>query len=204
MKINQDNLESGELSTGKSELKFKYNQDKFTLNREEPKRVYLSYGRLHAEKHGWSLAGSVKEAIESRLNGKKILTFREADVLARKFADLNDSGFIALMIGPEFAGYVTEDNEGGEDIWYLRHRYNKGLKWKKEVRPNKSEAEQIVGDQQLTKLITAMIDKGLPPWAEEIEDGFSTELTKPEYLTWDQYTKARKKGPLKEKEPENA
>lgn len=197
MKIQQGDLESGEVSTVKKITS--YDKQKYNLERSEPEKAFQNYGQQLAEEHDFKIVSTVKEAVEGRMNSEKVITLREADTLARK--GIKPEGVVLAAMMSELGGYVLEDNEGGDDIWFLRHRYNKGLEWKKNVRHLRGENDQIAGDNMIKGLIDSMMEKELPPWPEEYEHGFPIELTKPEYMTWDQYTKVRKKGRAKEVDP---
>lgn len=198
MKITQDQLHP--VSTGKSEDSvavetrvIKNTQGPtFNLMRAETERVYCIHGIQYARDFGFKVVDTPEAAINLRLNGELALSLREADTVARMGISLDNEVFRFALLEKSLGTYVPEDDPGGEDIWYLRHKYNQGLKWKKEVREWRSQHDQIAGDQQLSKIIQAMQDKRLPAWPEELEHGFPVELTKPEFMTWDQFTKARR------------
>ena len=157
----------------------------------EPQNVYLPYGKQHAEAHGCRIALTLEQALKFREEGVWAVSMREADIAARGSIPLNKE---FLQHGLRAIGGFLTEGIPGEDGngWVLREFYNRGMTFKKDGSYDKSPPERRAkADQAIADTLVKLEQLGIPAWPEEIEKGFAHELTKPEFMDWAQYTKAK-------------
>lgn len=139
----------------------------------------------------WSIENDLKSAILKRNSGAKVLTWREADIAARKKIDLNNKFFILGLSG----SFLYEDTPHLTDsIYMLRATYNRGLDWVKNKRQSETPDKQKIGDDYLRGVYEKIELSGLRFWDEEKKNGFHQELLKPEYMTQNEFLIASRSG----------
>lgn len=188
-----------------------YRKEEVKLNNCEDRSVYLAYGRTYATKHGFELVPSMAAALQGRRTGKKVLSYREADIAARAKFPLSqvvifkamvmlDSCFDEESMDLVDVGMLHEDVVGipaknkfvPETVYEMRRFYNRGVQVKKSGKYSSYSPEQKkVADECMKNTLDILNFCKLPAWPEEVTDGFALELTKPEYMTFDQYNAAR-------------
>lgn len=149
----------------------------------------------------YSLAENLSEALKKRDAGERVLSLREADILARGNILILKLGMIDfLLLGCHIVCEgVPGDISSG---WHLRYRYNAGLTWIKEV----TRKRDIFSDQgntgdsliysdraksglaRITAIMNELKNLNIPLWDCEIEAGFDSFLLKPEFMTAASYT----------------
>lgn len=135
---------------------------------------------------------SLSEAVNKRTLGKRIVSIREADLLARNFFNYKrnsvSNGFDKverLLMMNEFSNFISEGTPGDKgSLWHLRKRYNDGLK----VIRSSNDIEYKKKCLDLLNEIGRYIIK-FPSnfWEDEKKKGFGDFLLKPDYMTWDRY-----------------
>lgn len=160
-------------------------------------QYYPPQGKQHAEKFGVRITPNLKMALEARAKGEFCLSPREADVAARMRIPLEGSFFKKALIC--FGNMITEGSMPGEpdNVYHLRAYYNRGVKFKKPGPGNtpsdytqSSPARQEQADSKMKDILEKLEAMQIPAWPQEIQNGFATELCKPEYMTWQQYEAA--------------
>jgi hypothetical protein len=185
------------LSTGNTEIQISEKQthklkyDRSIANPEqsqESKQPYTERARELAKLNGFEVTSTLKEAIEKRASGKRVVSPREADILLRANTAKDSIEFIVkAMRFPD--SFITEDDEIlSRKVFELRSRYNKGLEWKKSDNENRTQEQREKGSRLLVDILSELYNLSLPAHQEEMENGFETEFLKPEYLTWTQFT----------------
>lgn len=145
----------------------------------------------YASNFGWSIEGDLKAAVLKRNSGAKVLTWREADIAARKEIDLNNRFFIVGLIG----SFLYEDTPHLTDsIYLLRATYNRGLDWVRNKRQSEAPEKQKIGDDYLRGVYEKIQSSGLKFWDEEKKHGFHQELLKPEHMTQNEFLIASRSG----------
>ena len=126
------------------------------------------------------------DAMAHRAAGERILSPREADICARGKVSLDNEFFWESLFISN--GYLQEGELAFRlNPWEIRTRYNNGLNWKKTAREKASQVQKIKGDAILIQLLQTLDAYKLPPYPSESGIGFSRELLKPEFLSWEQY-----------------
>jgi len=100
MRLSQDKLEiavAKGVSTGNSTVAIHENQKAVHIDQDQSKFV-TDDGAVYAEKHGWSVVSTVRKALLERASGQKVLTLREADVIARQKIDPNSPFLVRLCL----------------------------------------------------------------------------------------------------------
>jgi len=176
----------------------KYNKKDYTIDlniKEKYKDVYCDDTFKYIEDNpDWIIAEHLKDALEKRLSSIKALSMREFDTCARNDIDLN--GIIGnALLSNGYGLAIIEGTAGLKDIfgcldpWKLRADFNRGLYWKKNKRDKQSKEKQEKGDSVLCEIIEKLKTMGIKLWDNELNNGIHVELTKPEFMTWDQYNK---------------
>lgn len=147
---------------------------------------YWPHGMEYAKKHGWDLTPSVFESIQHRSEGRKFLSYREADIAGRGRL-LEESMVVGTLLGP-FENFLTEDIVGLKDsIYELRLIYNRGVEYRKKDYQRQPLVQKQKCDAYMASLEAIFAKNRLSPWPEEKEQGFALGLCRPEYMTLDQY-----------------
>lgn len=195
-----------DFSSGKETVKresytppYSQNDNEYNLQLVEQEKIYLPYGREYANKYNITLVPCMRHALDTRKTGKFVLTFREADIAARKVLPLDSQILISSMVfspgGLNCQGMICEGIPGTEgNAFELRNQFSKGYNFYKTGKYEKApEVQRKAADQRMKSLKHWLAELGLPLWPEEIENGIATELLKPEFMTWHQYTEASQK-----------
>lgn len=195
-----------DLSSGKESVKrqpytppYSQSDSEYNLQLVEQEKIYLPYGKDYAAKYGIGLVPCMRHALDIRKSGKFVLTFREADIAARKQLPLGSPLLIASMVyspgGLNCQGLICEGIPGTDgNAFEFRNQFNKGHQFYETGKYNKApQAQKEAADKRMTSLKAWLSELGLPLWPEEIKNGVATELLKPEYMTWHQYTEASQK-----------
>jgi len=163
-------------------------------------RPYLQRAIEYAASHNWITVPTLKEALERRqqiaVNPVSAnhplpafalaLSFHEADTAYRAKIDLSNQFFQQAI--KEFGGIITEeDSRYMTGVLVLRARFNKGLDWKKNKRPNCDVHSQEKGDKMLQEIVDNLAKLSMPLHVEELEEGVHKEFLKPEWLDWGQF-----------------
>lgn len=144
------------------------------------------YGKAYAEGKGWIVCASCFEAIERRSKGQRYLSYREADIAARNKLLDNEMVVSGLMSPMEF--FICEDLAGLKDAAYeLRAIFNRGIEYKRTKYATQTAAQKAKCDDYMKSIVDKLSKIGLPPWPEELKDGFHSTLCRPEYMTDEQY-----------------
>lgn len=162
-----------------------YSRENYPIPLDLP---YIQRGVEYAVNFGYEVKLRLKEVLVSRANREKVLTVREADIAFRRKLDLNNQFLVSIMVG--YTGFLVEDNSSlTEGVFDTRIRYNKGLQWRKNIRPTSDPEKQEIGDNRILMLEKMLEIFGLPLHPEEKISGIHPEFHKPEYLSWDQFNK---------------
>ncbi len=194
MKIESENLESDKPVSEciKKTKNVTYDHKKAHIERPEDQDVYPYQSIRYVENYGFTIVPTLKKALVERANGKKSMTIREADICARGQISL-DSEFLKSFMFSEFGLFLSEsDSYFKDNAWNLRVSYNKGLQWKGSKRLKESEEMIEKGDAKIERVVNELKEMGLPLWPKELIYGVPAELTKPEWMTWEQYAKSKK------------
>ncbi len=178
-----------------------YQSTEVDIKRMEPQEVYLPHGKKHAEKFGIKLVLNIEQALKLRRDGLAVLTIREADIAARQGVPLN-SDFLHKAL-KAIDGMFSEGIPGERDNAYvLRESYNRGINFKRQFYHKVSQERKDIADKALILIVNRLTDIKLPPWPEEVYNGFATELCKPEWMSWEQYREASKHCVIRDPEGE--
>lgn len=132
------------------------------------------------------VANHLAEAMEWRADKQKVLSPREADIVARGKTDLTNEFFWDSLF--TMCGYLQEGELNFRfNPWELRTRYNNGLHWKTNLRENANATQKLKGDTAIQEIIGTLEAYKLPLYPVEKGMGVSRELCKPEFLSWEQY-----------------
>jgi hypothetical protein len=150
-----------------------------TRNEALPPACWKDLARDYAAKYGIPIADCLRDAIIARAGKKKVLTLREAEVLHRREAKLdNDFIWAALLVT---GMHVVEDNWFSDDCMYtVRIRYNRGLDMKKKGWQGLTPEQVARGEALLISLPKRLEDVGLPLYPFEFVNGFQEDLLRPE------------------------
>ena len=178
-------------NTSPTEKQLPYAKGEATVQQIEEPRIFLPYGKKHAEKYGMQIVPNLEIALKMRSEGLAVMTLREADIAARMQLQL-DSHFLIKGLC-SISGMIIEGIPGEEgNVYLLREFYNRGVEFKKNKWNTVDEAHRQRATQAMKDTLYKMLEMQLPAWPEEEANGFPLELTKPEYMTWGQYNVARK------------
>lgn len=149
------------------------------------------------------VAHDIRDAIERRKNGEKVLSLRELDILARGNIKLNGSCLMDSVLMDTDSSFMLCEGTPGSVYsgWHLRYRYNKGIEWiadatkRMDSASNKGltrESARIAGTIEKAKgrigeIKAALSELHIPPWPEEANYGFAPFLLKPEFMSAREY-----------------
>lgn len=151
---------------------------------EESLGLIFERAKSYAFEFKWSIEVDLKTVMLKRNSGAKVLTWREADIAARKQLNLNNQFFIAGLVG----AFLHEDNPYvKESIYILRATYNRGIEWVRNKRDLEPPEKQKTGNDYLRGIYDKIQLSGLKLWDEEKKNGFHQELLKPEYMTQNEF-----------------
>ncbi len=103
------------------------------------------HGKSYAEGNGWIVCIGCFNAIEKRSQGIRYLSYREADIAARKRC-LGNEHVVAALMG-QFEFLLSEDLAGLKDsVYELRLIYNRGVEYKR-TKYNSQSREQKDNDR---------------------------------------------------------
>ena len=142
---------------------------------------------------GWDLIKHLNEALRLRATGKKVLSFREADIAARSKMDLIDNSSLEYAL-LKMDCLLTEGVPGHDESGYeLRRRYNNGLKWMK-IREKEGflPGMREKGIERLSEIRSKLLAIGLDLWGHEVDTGFHADLLRPEWMSHTEYNKCRR------------
>ena len=179
-----------------------------------PKTSVAYHSQNYCQSKGWNRCNGVFEAIERRKKGERYLSYREADIAARN--DLLGKKIVVDQLMCEFEFMIHEDIAGVDcSIYELRRRYNvllaelrghqqthkRGLDYKKNLYDKQPQEQKdkcdsfMIGIEAKMKFVKDemqdiehhLAEIGLKMWPEEFEYGFHPNLTRPEYMSEEQY-----------------
>lgn len=190
MKFNQADLEQGKLSTGNRPVPtvpYKAPEVNLVSPPSSPK-FPVPEVIAYVKKFDFRIVPTISEAMTLRAQGLRVMTAREADIAYRSKIQLDNTCFLASIL----FGIITEGHPmKGETVYTLRAFYNRGVAYKKDGRYAKATPdEQARADQKMAEILAKLAEMQLPAHAEELINGFDVELTKPEFMTFDQYNRA--------------
>lgn len=201
MLISQEDLEE-ELKSSKELKKIeKLKKDEVKLYNKEDRRSFLRdevKEYLNTIARDYALCHHLKQALSLRSKGQRVLTVREADIAARcKLRLYEGSALDVSLINPSFTFFLTEGVVGDKNNgWELRRSYNAGLKWFKNVNSGKLkmiEGKILQARNRIDEIKSLLSAQGLNFWLDEVDGGFKDEFLRPEYMTFEQYERARKR-----------
>lgn len=174
----------------RSKFRFEYDPNLICPTQLAEKNSMYDAAVEYCKSFGVKVAQHLAEAMAERAGGERILSPREADIVTRgKFTLDNDFFWKSMEMSQ---GYIQEGEINFRlNPWEIRSRYNKGLHWKNTAREKSSAAQKLKGDTILSDLRLTLIAYKLPPYPAEGSLGFSRELCKPEFLSWEQYDAIR-------------
>lgn len=173
-------------------LQPRYKSDEYSKDLPVTFGIYYPFGKQHAEEHGWELVETVFKAMDLRRQGKKVLSYREADIAAR--GKLLDQQIIADALMSPLEQMLTEDDVCLPDsIYELRRLFNRGVQYKKTDYDKQPDAQKGKCDAYINKLLGVFKQNNLSPWPGEIHNGFHVELCRPEFMSEVQYQSTRRR-----------
>lgn len=197
MKISSESLKTGpdEKAAEKANAPVKITYDKSRASIQSSEDV--SWNPVifeYAKRNEITVGQHLKQALEARLGGVLMLSPREIDIAARGNLDFKSQFLLTAFLRQPMGTMLTEGTPG-ESItgWNLRTSYNKGLKWLNEQAANDTPERRKAGTDKLDDIRLQLANLSLPLWPNEIKEGVKIELTKPEWMTWQQYTDACQK-----------
>ena len=149
-----------------------------------------------AKRSGFSIVATLKEALEARNDGHKVLSYHEADCLLRHEM-ATGSAIFTLTALMKFGAFLNEDDDkftGG--VFILRARFNKGVAWLNDTSKQREAYILEDGKARLADIIKQLDELFVPVHAEELETGIHQEFLKPEHLTWRQFNLTMQKLPF--------
>lgn len=175
----------------------KYKKGDVSIDLSDPKEIYSKSVFAYIEENTLKVASSLENALKVRHNGEFVLSLRECDIAARGKLDLSDGSTLREgLLNSNFGFYISEGDidEDENNIWRLRKHYNVGVDWMKKYKDEATEKRVNKASNRL-KEIQKSIEVILPMWPEEVDNGYNIELLKPEYMTFIQFERdKRKKG----------
>lgn len=155
--------------------------------------IYNPQAFRFTEDSGWGSVDSLKQAFDMRTSGKKTLSFRECDILARSNIDISAGSSVEYFL-MEMGCFMTEGVHGNSESGYeLRARYNAGLKWIHEKKGSVIQQVMESAKERLLDIAGQLSSFGLNLWPEEVEHGFHADLLRPEWMTHTQYIECKKR-----------
>lgn len=193
MNINLD----GQQQPAATDITPAYKSGEVKINQGDPLYMVNKRAKEYAAKYGYGLTMSLAEALKGRVNGIKVLSFREADVACRQDLKLDNEFLQAGIHNPAEALIIVEDIAGLKDsVYELRAFYNRGVQFFSTGRSSHVELEAVQRAKfAMHETLSKLKERGVPAWPEEEEKGFALELCKPDCMTWDQY-RSRMKTPV--------
>lgn len=192
MKISQNELETKKVSSVNHSAQPQFKKGEADPSIIEPTDIYCREALDYAAGYGYSLAASMKAALQRRNVGQKVVTARESDIAARNKLDL--SGEMIKFAFFEMNCLLLEGTIGVKrSAWDLRREYNRGIAFKKTHYERSGTEKKEKADEAMRKILIELQELSLPAWPHEISEGFPVELTKPEFMTFEQYNAAKNK-----------
>lgn len=160
----------------------------------DPIGIYLPCVQEAFSKYEITACTSMRQAMHLRTIDKMpALTYREMDVTLRRHEKALNSDFFwsAMFL---FAAHIDEGNcNVAANPYEIRARYNRGLLFMQTQYATVDVEKQKRAKELMLELERDLTTLELPLWPHEKEQGFATELTKPEWLTFTQYSDACKR-----------
>ena len=153
--------------------------------------IYPSKELMHVAEKGWQLTKLLGDAIKRRNAGERVLSYREADIVARAKFDISDGSALSYGL-MEMGLLLTEGVPGHAESGYeLRRRYNTGIAWIKDRRGKVLDGLLEKGIERLAEIRMSLKAIGLDLWEHEVDAGFHHDLTRPEWMSHTQYNKCK-------------
>lgn len=178
-----------------------YDKEKADPNQDERSRaadfrslpIWKKEALKYIQVHSLKLVGTLRDALVQRQNGEKVITIREASILARGGQTLTDFVWAALL-AKGVCAFIGEDEWELEDnIYDLRIRYNAGIAWMKGKRHLDTIERVKAGDELMASIRAKLSEVNLSMYEEEMADGFTEELLRPEWGKREMFLHRQKK-----------
>lgn len=174
-----------------------YHKGEACVDLQDPEIIYHSLVLGAFSMHGIQSCRSLRDALKTREKRVRALTLREMDIACRSKMDVTSPFFWEGLW--QFGAFITEGHVGhASNPFELRTQYNRGLAFRKTPKYLQGDIGiREKAEQAIVKILDTLTALNIPPWDGEIEHGFPVEMTKPEFLTFEQYDIASKRLSMK-------
>lgn len=192
MKISSEQLSTGNpqaASPPRTPHTAPFPAKEISLQNVEQESIYPKEASSWVKRQGFMIVPNMMEALRQRAEGKLVVTLREADIAFRSKINMTSPLFLEAIKD----GVINEDipRNNPNSVYELRRLYNLGLKKIGDAKAKGVPAARLVkAETEMQRILDKMSQKGVPAHPNEVTKGFAPELTKPEFMTFDQYTKA--------------
>lgn len=210
MKLNLDELNKRAATLANrdkeedNQYKVKYDRKVGSIEEPDSWSHYAPEMREMAKEVNWRVVPTLKMALEQRASGKLVLSIRETDIMLRMGLTELDKLLIGCLSDPDIAGVIHERNyylPGDNSPMNLRNSYNQGIEWFKNHKEKASNQAVRKASRRMQEIRDKLVKLNLPLWDTEIEHGIPTELLKPEFHSWEQWSRL-KRNPIKTIDPQ--